>query len=89
MLTTPKSVNNEPDRQSDVPKATFLNLLLKVVVGAIQWFIKRTMKKKEQEKVKLDGWKGGFVEKANNRIDRINLIKSVDKLCEKERRSNL
>lgn len=75
-----------PTKQNkeDTPKATLLNIVVSLVVKAIQFFIKRSMNKKAKAQERLSIWRDSYVQKRNARIDRVNLVRSVDELCDQK-----
>lgn len=86
-MTVPAQENNR-DNFDDTPKASLINLLLKLASKLIMWFVKKQAKKEAENEVKLQKFKNYFIEKSNKRIDRINLNRSVDKLCAEETTSS-
>ncbi len=79
----PANLNNEP--RKDTTTGSAINGFLKVVSWLIKYFVERMVKKKEQADIRLADWKNSYIERQNKRVDRVELMRSAEKLADKNK----
>ena len=88
LIPTQQSNLEPPSSGFDTPKATMLDLLLKLASKLILYFVKRNEQKEAEDENKLQLWKNVLVQGRNDRVSRVQLAVDAELLADKEAAKN-